>query len=463
MNPTTNRHHATFATAVRRGRTLGAVALAAATLAVGCGAGDGTEGGGEHEGQTSLAMTGPVGISFDNLFDNGQDGRKVTAPPPGLTEDAAAAVRQPDGKIVVTGTSHGTTSNMYVRRYNADGSIDSGFATAGRFPGLASSTGLSAPVGIFLVPSTGAILMVGSYDTAQGTCHFSMRLTSTGSRDTTYGFLGTATTCFAQSVVATDADMLPDGRVVIGGYSGGGVTSLVRYTTSGALDTTFGTNGVAATAPFGTRIDAVRVSNGQIYVTTSNGSRVAVVRYNGNGTVDHTWNGTGYDVLAAPVSGQLLSIAVQPWDNKVVVAGYGRGANEGRGFASAFIARLAASGVPDASFGTAGIYENTVGTGLSEYVGLTFLADHTILAMGQVAVAGTSRPTGLVSRFDATGHLYPSFALAGNFVQDAAPYVGSFFAETAIAIDETATSGHVLLVGTDHTGAALMQYAMSVL
>ncbi|TET06487.1 calcium-binding protein, partial [Candidatus Dependentiae bacterium] len=72
-----------------------------------------------------LIATGSLDSSF------GTDGR-VTISFGGSNDQALATVFQPDGKIVVAGHSNASGDFEFgLARYNADGSLDSSFGTAG--------------------------------------------------------------------------------------------------------------------------------------------------------------------------------------------------------------------------------------------------------------------------------------------------------------------------------------------
>ena len=57
---------------------------------------------------------------------------KVTTNVSSFWDGASATLIQPDGKIVIAGAlNNGSTTEPYVARYNADGTLDAGFGTAG--------------------------------------------------------------------------------------------------------------------------------------------------------------------------------------------------------------------------------------------------------------------------------------------------------------------------------------------
>ncbi len=127
-----------------------------------------------------------------------------------------------------------------------------------------------------------------------------------------------------------------DGKIVAAGYSDNGANydfAVVRYNTDGTLDTSFGGTGkvVTAVGNFGSGASSVAIqADGKIVVAGSsyNGANddFAVVRYNTNGSLDTSFNGTGK--VTTPIGSDddyANSVAIQA-DGKIVVAGSSIGA-----------------------------------------------------------------------------------------------------------------------------------------
>src|SRR5437879_772843 len=130
----------------------------------------------------------------------------------------------------------------------APGSLDTSFGLTGR---VVTPIGVSGDLGAVALDSSGRIVVAGStyngtnYDVAV------VRYTTSGSLDTTFGGGGKVTTPMGTSndegqAVAIDSS----GRIVVAGYSFNGTNkdvAVVRYTASGGLDTTFGSGGKVTT------------------------------------------------------------------------------------------------------------------------------------------------------------------------------------------------------------------------
>lgn len=182
----------------------------------------------------------------------------------GGQERATAVALQSDGKIVVAGvTQVGVDSAFAVARYSANGLLDNTFGGVGRAvtnfvaSDHGGSTGDSAS-GV-AIQGDGKIVVVGRAETDTGLARTDIalaRYNTNGSLDSTFGTGGKVTT----AIVAGDPQrandaafavlIQPDGKIVTAGFTGvpfSEVFAVVRYTTSGALDTTFGTGGKTVT------------------------------------------------------------------------------------------------------------------------------------------------------------------------------------------------------------------------
>ena len=148
------------------------------------------------------------------------DGRQRTDFRSGLSQ-AAATVRQPDGKIVVIGvgvSGGGDGGDFALARYNPNGSLDPSFSGDGRqttdFAGLDSASAVA-------LQADGKIVAVGEAGVAVGARDFALaRYNPSGSLDPSFSGDGRQTTDFGgvddgASGVAIQAD----GKIVVVGHS----------------------------------------------------------------------------------------------------------------------------------------------------------------------------------------------------------------------------------------------------
>ena len=239
---------------------------------------------------------------------------------------------QSDGKIVVAGySSIGGYDNFALIRYNPNGSLDTSFNGTGKVTtaiGSVHDRGNSVAI-----QSDGKIVVAGysqnsNYDFAV------VRYNPNGSLDTTFNGTGKVTTAFGTSNdVGNSVAVQSDGKIVVAGQTIIGSNddfALVRYNSNGSLDTNFNGAGKVTTAigSFGDRAHSMAMlSDGKIVVAGESymgGSAYdfALARYNSNGSLDTSFNGTGKVTTAFGSSDDIgNSVAVQS-DGKLVVAGY---------------------------------------------------------------------------------------------------------------------------------------------
>jgi uncharacterized delta-60 repeat protein len=252
-----------------------------------------------------------------------------------------------------------------------------------------------------------------------------------GSLDPTFGTNGIVTTA---NTVPNAAALQSDGKIVVAGsvansqnFQQGG---LLRYTSNGVLDLTFGTGGkvlmAVGTTEAGAAFATAIQTDGKIVVAAPSSVRLTVFRFNSNGTVDNSFGTNGSETITAagflfaPVSG---GIAVQS-DGKILVA------------TGNVIGRLLSNGQLDSSFGSSGLAP-TVG-------GSDSLA---ILPNGQILI-GSGNVTSL---YTANGSLVTSFGVAGQTAGFPFDGIGGFVVTT----DTTTNRIKIVTAGSLTTSPSL--------
>src|SRR5215213_780861 len=141
-----------------------------------------------------------------------------------------------------------------------------------------------------------------------------------GGLDTTFGTNGLLISPFSGFV--RDIAIQPDGKVIAVGE--GGSMTVVRYNVDGSLHLTFNGTGIAQST--GGSAGAVAIQpDGKIVVVGDNGNitnvDLKVVRYNSNGTFDSTFDGDGIVTTAIGDGVDIgFGVAIQP-DGKIVISG----------------------------------------------------------------------------------------------------------------------------------------------
>lgn len=273
-------------------------------------------------------------------------------------DSAYAAVLQTD-KILVGGTaaSQGDLSGAYaVARYSATGVLDTTFGVSGLATVRIGSVG--GPAHALALRSDGKIYAAGLIATGNNGVNGGnfglVRFSADGAPDTTFAGGTGVIADFGKNEDARGIAFQGQ-KVLIGG---GDDFVVARYNDDGTLDTTFGTAGVAkSSGGFANNFRAL--PSGALLVsgsrrTTSDGPWVLkLVRYTSDGQLDATF-GTAGVVEAALDSHQVSTLGLEvAADGRIITANVaGFGTNLG---VYATLARFSAMGVSDTTFGTAGV------------------------------------------------------------------------------------------------------------
>jgi uncharacterized delta-60 repeat protein len=267
--------------------------------------------------------------TLDTSFD--EDG-KVTTPfdPVGVARIQTLAL-QSDGKILAGGFSEANLDMAFaMARFNPDGTLDTEFGLDGKLT-TDFSTGYEIVNSIAVQPD-GKIVALGqvrnssTYDIALA------RYNTDGTPDDSFGTDGKLTTDVAQNSDFGDSVALQaDGKIVVAGTSFtpiGTHIHLHRYNPDGSLDDGFGVNGslriIVGVLSFG-RALSIQPDGKLLVAGYSRGPGQAdfdftLVRYTTEGTPDNSFGSGGIVVTGVGENDEANSMALQP-DGKVIVAG----------------------------------------------------------------------------------------------------------------------------------------------
>jgi len=332
---------------------------------------------------------------------------------------------QRDGKIVVAGYADvGGVDRFALVRYDSDGSLDMSFNSNGKVT-TAVGTGTCKGQGVAL-QGDGKIVVVGhSFNAGGQSCFTVLRYGADGNLDTSFGDSGKVTTTVAKDSNAESVAMQSDGKIVVAGNAfidrNNNDFGIVRYNANGTLDTTFNGTG-KATADFGAHDLGHSVAvhgDGRIVVAgyTSNESKkqCALACFKPNGSLDTSFNGTGKVTINFGGDGDAegQGVAAQS-DGKTVVVGY---ATVG-GVQQFAIARYNTDGALDTSFGGTGRVLTAVGISGSNATGVALQKNGKIVLAGY-AVNNSGRIYDFAClRYNADGSLDQSFGDHGKVTTD---------------------------------------------
>jgi uncharacterized delta-60 repeat protein len=324
-----------------------------------------------------------------------------------------AVALQSDGRIVAAGYGYNpkspNVSYFELARYNTDGSLDSAFGSGGK---VSTKMGAYVEGRAVAIQSDGKILEAGGLNNNW----VIVRYNANGTLDTTFGGSGQVSPVFAQQVGGDNSatslaletvngvtKIVAAGWISIGS-TGEDAFALARLNLDGTLDTTFGTGGevvtdvtsgddailAAAIQSDGKIVAAGETRPGQTY-------QFAVARYNLDGTLDTTFNGTGVVQTAIGGGPVAEAVAIQS-DGRIIVGGD-----------SGNLARYTPGGALDSTFGQGGVET----TGAGNIYGLSIQSNGKIVA----ATAGQT-----LARFNTDGSLDTTFGSGGY--ASSAPFGG---------------------------------------
>lgn len=274
----------------------------------------------------------------------------------GNIDFANEVVVQDDGKIVMVGAAHnGSDYDLLVTRHNTDGSLDTSFSGDGQFT---MDLGNGNDVGESVALQTdGKIVVGGSTHNGSNTDFAAWRLNSDGTLDTTFDTDGVVHTDFALDDDGAEKVLIQDdGSILLAGdiKQFTDQLGLVRYNSDGSLDTSFNGTGqrVLSFGSINVNVSSAELQeDGKFIVVgnTANGATddMIIARFNTDGSLDNSFSVGG--VLAVDASNHLdvaSDVAIQA-DGKILVNGH---SNDGAAFRIAAL-RLTSDGEADFNYG----------------------------------------------------------------------------------------------------------------
>ncbi|TDH18266.1 T9SS type A sorting domain-containing protein [Segetibacter sp. 3557_3] len=390
--------------------------------------------------------------TLDPTFGNGG---KVLIPIRSNTSDQISDIGiQKDGKIVAGGSTQGSINNTRVldfalARFNLDGSLDNSFDADGKVTTLIES--ISAILAI-AVQNDGKIVAAGW---SSGVNDYPRNITLArynvdGSLDQTFNGNGIVITLFGGDSYAHAIAIQNDGKIVVVGRANSRF-ALVRYNPNGSLDNTFNGSGIVTTqiSPASQSDAAYALAiqkDGKIIAVGDNATanpyfNVAVVRYNTDGSLDVSFDGDGK--LAGPVRGQARSVALQN-DGKIVVGGY-----PDSGFF--LLSRFNSDGSLDLNFDGDGVVNTRIQSA-------SYAQEIAIQNDGKIVAGGSSYDNRTSSdfaaaRYETNGNLDQTFGNGGIVVND----LGTAAAHNDFALAMKVAPNRIYLAGY---GSVSTQFAI---
>jgi uncharacterized delta-60 repeat protein len=340
--------------------------------------------------------------SLDTSFGTGG---KTTTSIGNYQDDPNAVFLQPDGKILVAGTSlhyKGYTGNgdMALVRYNANGSLDTTFGTKGMLTTTFSKD--SSDFGTAVTElADGRIVLAGSVSDSAGVDFELVRLSAVGALDTTFGTGGRVWIHFPSMSVngsLVKVVVQTDGKMVVSGNAWGASVSyaaLARLNVNGTLDASFASGGEAVAQVSDTnshfgglalQTDGKLVMAGQSFTPAGQSNVMTLVRFNSNGSLDSAFASNGLLTVTSnsPYWDAGLNDVAIAGDGKIIAAGFSH--HDGGSSSDKDITMIrvnALDGSLDATFGSGGIVYTAITSGADVANAMALQSD------GKIVLAGT--------------------------------------------------------------------------
>lgn len=243
---------------------------------------------------------------------------------------------QPDGKIVLCGAYYNTTNstNFIFIRSNTNGTLDNTFGTAG-ISSISTVLGEAAPT-CMSIQSDNKIALAGLVDNQTSNSPFISRLNTNGSVDQTFGSSGFVTPAYSSSSAFKDITIDPSGKIYVCGFDNNG-SLIARFLSTGASDATYGNAGNIIT-PMGTQQtemlnQLVIQPDGKVIAAGFADGHFAMMRTTTQGSLDATFgtNGVVTTTFTSGIGSEAYGIELQS-NGKIVLGGHNITANMNSAF-----------------------------------------------------------------------------------------------------------------------------------
>lgn len=351
---------------------------------------------------TSFNYSGTIIKDISNEIDNG-----------------FAVLVQPDNKVLMVGSAG---SGVGMARFKENGTIDETFGTNGIVQTIIGNNNIHGTSAV--LQSNGKVIVGGGYHNQSSSSFIILRYNANGSLDSSFGTNGYIIPDFGNG--CNDIALQEDGKIIAVGYDYvefDNSFALARFTSEGALDSTFGNGGFVRT-PILTNfneLNAVTINSNEKIITAGYSAyahnldslNFAILQYNMDGTLDSTFNSTGIVIkdINNASRDEAESVKVQS-DGKIIVVGHST-SNSDSDFA---VLRFNPDGSLDTSFNNSGIVLTNISGNSDNAYSVLIQPNGKIIVVGD-AYTTTNYDYAIV-RYNNDGLIDSTFGLNGKVLTD---------------------------------------------
>jgi len=331
----------------------------------------------------------------DGTLDNTYNGNgKIMISYPGNHSYMISSIQLPDERILsLVSLDNNSNDSIALYCFHPNGSLDPAFNTDGMAT-LNLGTAYQEPTSLAL--QYDGKIVIGGYVGRQDEDFdkfFVVRFMPNGTPDITFGDDGVTITEVGEGYTNIGSILIqPDGKIIAAGngiFNDLEKFAVARYEVNGALDNSFGEEGIAIASFSNSNAratGAVLQPDGKIvlggYATAIGGNHdFAVARFTTEGSLDNSFHGDGLTTIEVTTFADYArAILLQP-DGKIVLGGLTHSNMEGGSNMS--LVRLTVNGIPDYTFDNDGIVEfAAVSVNSDEIYSIAMQDDGKIVAAG---------------------------------------------------------------------------------
>jgi uncharacterized delta-60 repeat protein len=293
-------------------------------------------------------------------------------------------------RILVVGYTLRREPDLALARLTPAGRLDPTFGGDGK---VVTDLGGNDYAFDVAIEADGGIVVAGERDGSRRDRVAVARYLPNGTLDGSFGGDGVVLTTFGRRFQSASAvGLMPDGRIVVAGFTSNGTTgrsAVARYRPDGSLDRTFGDDGRVTTdlSPSGERFEDVAVLPGGAIVAAGHAEsglipRFSAARYRVDGSLDDRFGrrGAGYTRIDVAGGSDIAhAVAVLP-GGRLILAGYTSAGSRDEWA----VVRLGPNGRLDEAFGGDGRVVSSFSEGYESAFGVAIQPNGKVLIVGRV-------------------------------------------------------------------------------